>query len=71
MSTTLGDYFELTGQTPPFQSNCTALWRGYVGIWEIVNDRLYLIELNGTLQRGERSTLETLFPGFPDRVFAH
>jgi hypothetical protein len=71
MSTPLGDYFELTGHTPPFQSNCTALWRGYLGTWEIVNDRLYLIELEGALQSREQLKLETLFPGFPDRVFAH
>ena len=38
----LSDYFAMGGVNPRFESNCTALWRGYVGSWEIVNDRLYL-----------------------------
>lgn len=37
----LGDYCALGGELPRFASNCTALWRGYVGTWEIINDRLY------------------------------
>ena len=67
----LGDYFVQGGEDPGFESNCTALWRGYVGSWEIVEDRLYLVELNGTLEDGSEASLATVFPGFPDRVFAH
>ncbi len=67
----LGDYGALGGELPKFSSNCTALWRGYVGTWEIVSDRLYLIELHGELKSGEDATLETVFPGYGDRVFAH
>jgi hypothetical protein len=62
----------LGGERPPFDDySCTALWRGYVGTWEIVNDRLYLVELCGTLEDGSRVTLETVFSGYPKRVFAH
>ena len=47
------------------------MWRGYVGSWEIVDDRLYLVGLSGTLEGGADATLATIFPDFPDRVFAH
>jgi len=67
----LSDYFKLAGLNPGFESKCTALWRGYVGKWEIVDDRLYLIGLNAALENGSQATLDTFFPGFPDRVFAH
>ena len=67
----LTDYFALGGFNPRFESRSTALWRGYVGGWEIVDDRLYLVSLDGTLEDGTDATLETVFPGFPDRVFAH
>ena len=67
----LGDYFAMGGIYPHFESHCTALWRGYVGSWEIVDDRLYLIDLNGTLGDGTEASLATIFPEFPDTVFAH
>jgi hypothetical protein len=67
----LNDYFVMGGFNPRFESTSTALWRGYVGSWEIVADRLYLVDLSGTLEDGSDATLETVFPGFPDRVFAH
>lgn len=67
----LGDYFAFGGIKPEFDFNCTALWRGYVGSWEFINDRLYVVGLTGTLKDGTEATLETVFPGYPDRVFAH
>lgn len=67
----LSDYFAMAGLEADFEAHCTALWRGYVGTWEIVDDRLYLIGLRGTLKGGEEASLATLFPDFPDRVFAH
>lgn len=67
----LDDYFQLAGIEPGFQCNCTALWRGYVGEWEITQGRLYLLKLTGTLEDGRPASLETFFPGFPERVFAH
>ena len=36
-----------------------------------MSDRLYLIGLNGTLEGGAEASLATIFPDFPDRVFAH
>lgn len=67
----LSDYFAMGGFNPGFESNCTALWRGYIGSWEIVEDRLYLIGISGTLEGGFDASLTTMFPDFPDRVFAH
>jgi len=69
--TPLWEYFRLTGIEPDFESNCTALWRGYVGTWEILDGRLYLVGLNGILKNGAIATVATFFPNNPDRVFAH
>ena len=65
------DYFALAGFQPSFESNCTALWRGYVGQWEIFDGRLYLVKLDGRLKEGTIASVATIFPDFPDRVFAH
>ena len=67
----LADYFALGGSRPSFESNSTALWRGYVGRWEVVDGRLYLIDLRGTLDDGTEASLSSVFPEFPERVFAH
>lgn len=67
----LGNYFHYAGVDPGFAMTCTALWRGYVGTWEIIESRLYLIDLHGTLNDGREATLATFFPDFPERVFAH
>ncbi|WP_432721273.1 hypothetical protein R0381_002586 [Jeongeupia wiesaeckerbachi] len=67
----LSDYFAMGGFSPSFDLSCTALWRGYIGRWEIVDSRLYLLELHGTLRDGTETSVATLFPDFPDRVFAH
>ena len=67
----LDAYFSMGGRGPGFRLDSTALWRGYVGKWEIAGDRLYLIGLQATLDDGTRASLATLFPDFPARVFAH
>lgn len=71
MDNPLGDYFSLRGHWPRFQGPSTALWRGYVGTWEVREGRLYLIGIRAQLEDGTTVTLETLFPGYPERVFAH
>jgi len=67
----LSDYFSLGGVRPDFARNCTALWRGYVGKWELRDDRLYLVGLSGTLNNGVEANLATIFSDYPNRVFAH
>lgn len=67
----LGVYLQLMGIAKLFRARHTACSRGYMGTWEILGRRLYLIGLKGNLKLGGSANLETLFPGFPDRVFAH
>ncbi|MCP5162757.1 MAG: hypothetical protein H6999_03535 [Hahellaceae bacterium] len=70
-TTPLNDYFALGGNKPDFAGAGTMLWRRYVGTWEVVNERLYLIALRGNLTNGTEANLATLFPDYPERVFAH
>ena len=37
----LGTYFRLGGAYPEFEPSSTALMRGYVATWELLDDRLY------------------------------
>jgi hypothetical protein len=67
----LETYFRLRGTKPPIQWRDTACWRGYAGTWEVRERRLYLVALDGLLDDDSRLTLSTVFPGFPERVFAH
>jgi len=67
----LDDYFLAGGACPDLAFSSTALWRCYLGSWEILDDRLYLIALRATSKDGSAVNLATVFPGFPDRVFAH
>lgn len=67
----LDDYFALVESNPPFVWTSTDLWRGYIGLWEIIDHRLYLVELRGSLKDGSEASLATIFRDFPDRVFAH
>ncbi|TXL70855.1 hypothetical protein FHP25_32560 [Vineibacter terrae] len=65
-------WFKLVGQDEsPFEAMSSANWRGYIGTWEIKDSRLYLVGLRGTLKNGEDGSIETFFPGFQDRAFAH
>jgi hypothetical protein len=67
----LDHYFEMCGIPPPFDDGCSFMWRGYAGTWEIKQNRLYLIGLRGFMKDGGAVTLESIFPGYPERVFAH
>ncbi len=67
----LNAYFALTGVAPRFRAETSACWRGYTGTWDIQDSRLYLIDIGGSYEDGTPITLESLFPGFAERVFAH
>ena len=69
--TPLDDYFRLMRMESPFPSGCSACWRGYLGTWELTNGRLYLTRLGAEMGEASSITIADLFPGFPDRVFAH
>jgi hypothetical protein len=52
---------------------CTALWRGYIGHWEIKNSKLLLNKLEvGSCSKETRKVLplDKLFPGKSQPVFA-
>ena len=66
----LEDYFSKGGIRPNLRRSSAALWRRYIGSWEIVDDRLYLTGLDGWLEDGTRVTAGMIFPGFPDKVSA-
>lgn len=66
----LEDYFSKGGIRPKFRRSSTALWRRYIGGWEVMDNRLYLTELDGWLENGTKVTVPMIFPGFPDKVFA-
>lgn len=70
-SNPLDAYFSAGGKQPPFQATCSALWRGYVGRWEITDGQLYLRTIRGDLEDGTEASLKTVFPEASGRVFAH
>lgn len=70
-SNPLSMYFSLAEIEPDLKRTTTALWRRYVGTWEIIDDRLYLIGLRGKLMDGTKISVSTFFPDYPERVFAH
>lgn len=70
-TTPLSDYFGYGGKPVRFGQPNTALWRGYVGEWEVIGNRLYLVGLDGVLENGAQVNLGTVFPGYEERVFAH
>lgn len=48
----LGDFFELGGDRVPFLVNTTMRWRGYEGIWSLVDGKLWLDNLDGYIAKG-------------------
>lgn len=67
----LAQYFMQGAQFPDFAVTSTGLWRKYVGTWRVIDDRLYLEDIEAVLESGEPGSLSTIFPGYPERVFAH
>lgn len=54
----------------PFEVSCSALWRGYVGHWEIADNRLFLVALHGTCADGRPASLASIFPDSRAPIFA-
>ncbi|EED31279.1 conserved hypothetical protein [gamma proteobacterium NOR5-3] len=64
-------FFEKMGTRPDFTLPSTANWRGYVATWDLTDGRLYLRSISGRLKDTTACSVASIFPGFPDRVFAH
>lgn len=71
----LDDYFKQRSINPKLDvGSCTALWRGYVGSWEIDNEKLYLTQLldsNGLFKGTSLIDIDTFFTDVESRVFAN
>lgn len=67
----LREYLDESCAKIRFRANSSALWRGYVGSWEIADGQLFLIGLDGTLENGAKATLSTVFPNASGRVLAY
>jgi hypothetical protein len=65
----LESYFDETHPRPPFQAPHTACWRGYIASWEIVENKLYLTELQAWLENKEVG-LTAVFPRKKKPIFA-
>lgn len=66
----LQEYLTKSSTKIDFQVNCSALWRGYIGSWEIVDGLLYLVGLEGTLKGGAKASLSIIFPNTSGKVLA-
>jgi hypothetical protein len=58
-------WFEQKGR-PAFRAINTALWRCYVGTWEIRDGRLFLLHIAANYEDGTPVTLADLFPEHRD-----
>ena len=67
----LFQYLSLTSIDHNFVARSTSLWRGYIGEWEILHGRLYLISIIGEIENGIEVKLKDIFPEYGKRVFAH
>lgn len=56
---------------PPFRRRKTTLMRNYLGSWVLLDQQLYLVGIDAEYLDGTAVTLDSLFPGYPERVFAH
>jgi hypothetical protein len=63
-------YFELHPPMPKFQMRRTSNHRGYVATWEIADNRVYLVQIEGNLEGNIPYNLQNLFPKATEHVFA-
>jgi len=77
-SNPLESYFDDEHGRPEFRSPNTAMWRGYIAIWELDADCLYLVDLQGWVGgdhptyavNAEQVGLQAVFPWAGERVKA-
>jgi hypothetical protein len=55
---------------PPFQFRKTSVHRGYIASWEIKNDELYLVNVEGILEGEKKASVADLFPGRTPPILA-
>ncbi|AWB68467.1 hypothetical protein C2869_19570 [Saccharobesus litoralis] len=68
----LESYLSLMDITIENDIDCTAMaFRSYFATWEIVDSHLYLIYLSKGFSHDTEFGLNSIFPSYADRVFAH
>jgi len=65
----LSSYFHKTDKGRELVSYSTACWRGYLGTWEIMEGKLYLVDLEATITNFNKVGIDYFFPN-NDKVFA-
>jgi len=70
----LAPYLESLEEKPNLFSSSSACWRGYIGTWELVEDKLYLVDFEGSSANLSNNTyweigMDFLFPNHK-KVFA-
>jgi hypothetical protein len=65
----LEQYFSGLKKRPKLIAPHTALWRGYHGVWEIKDEKLFLTELVGFVKDNAEVDINYIFPGKKE-VFA-
>jgi hypothetical protein len=63
-------YLKLHPPISPFQARSTGNWRGYVATWEIRENKLFLVNLEGIFKNGNEAKLTTFFPQNTNGIFA-
>jgi len=70
LTTPLCEYLVMRHPKVTFAAILTSCWRGYIGTWQIVDNHLYLVKLDGEYEDGSLATLEDVFPGHTGPVLA-
>ena len=66
----LEQLLEIMGDDKPILiSPHTACWRGYVGKWQVIDDKLYLVDFKGYGENQVKVGIDYIFPG-QVKVFA-
>ena len=58
----LESYLKQLKINPDLLAPHTALWRGYIGKWELKDDKLYLIKFNGIIEGSVNVDISYIFP---------
>lgn len=67
----LKKYFRKIKKRPDFALSDTGCWRGYYATWEILDDKLFLIDLKAKLINGFNVSVKDIFPNDENKVFAY
>lgn len=70
VATPLEAYFEHGAARPELDCSYSALWRGYIATWQLVDGQLFLVHLRPGMADAPRLSIGSLFPGQGRKVLA-